>query len=145
MMIINARVETDLGLIGERLLEGRVPPEGDDSFYPACRVILGRTGSSMLFGPFIPTDRSGVPPYLPRIQRLIAGLPDPPPAYPNVLPLLPPDGPRTYAALIFYEDGGGREFVRFAWRKDIGESHAAMFFKDAWYRRLREISPRSSS
>lgn len=135
VMMFNARVETDLGLVAERLAEGAVPPEGDDGFQPSFRLIYGRLGSKICLLPHFPQEMPEVQEYRLRIAAILENLEDG--THPNIrrAVAVPADGTRTYATVTFYQETDGtREFARFSWRKDLREADAVWLLKDSWTR-----------
>lgn len=135
LMLLNVRVETDRGLLVERLVEGQEPPEGDDGFHPLYRLVYGRLGTKTCLLPYYPQQAPESEEYRLRFGALLEGMRDG--THPNILRqvALPLRGARTYAALTFYKESSGpRLFARFAWRKDMAEADAVWLIKDAWKR-----------
>lgn len=135
VMMFNARVETDLGLVTERLVEGALPPEGDDDFQPSFRLIYGRLGDRICLLPHFPQEMPEVQEYRLRIATILEGMEDG--AHPNIrrAVAVPTRGTRTYATVTFYQETDGpREFARFSWRKDLREVDAVWLLKDSWTR-----------
>jgi hypothetical protein len=135
LMLLNVRVETDLGLLVERLVEGQEPPEGDDGFHPLYRLVYGRLGSKTCLLPYFPQEPPESEEYRLRFAVLLEAMEDG--THPNLLRqvALPLRGARTYAAITFYKESAGpRLFARFAWRKDMQETDAVWLLKDAWVR-----------
>jgi hypothetical protein len=135
VMLLNVRVETDLGLLVERLIDGEEPSEGDDGFHPHYRVIYGRLGTQTCLLPYFPPEQPDFEEYRLLFGALLNELKDG--AHPNVQRgvVLPLTGARTYAALTFYKESSGpRSFVRFARRTDMREIDAVWLMKDAWAR-----------
>src|SRR5574338_287591 len=56
LMLINARVEGDLGLLETRVIEGALPPEGDDDFVLKAQLLIGRFGGNIVLAPFTPNE-----------------------------------------------------------------------------------------
>jgi hypothetical protein len=143
VMMINARVEIDLGRVTERLAEGAEPDEGDAFFSPTYRLVFGRLGTRTFLLPFFPQEPPDSIEYASRLVAIMERLPDG--THPNAVRsvAMPTRGARTYAAITFYtESGGDREFARFAWRADMDERDAAWLLKDAWARLCRHLDAR---
>lgn len=135
VMMLNARVETDQGLLRERLVEGREPAD-DDGYHPAYRLLYGRLGDTISMLPYFPPEEGAE--YRDRIDAIMAAMADG--AHPNIRRevAVPTQGTRTYATITFYrESDGPGAFARFSWRKDLRETDAAWLIKDAWTRLCR--------